>query len=128
MGPVLVCEQLVHSNEPRRKIGFRHTGVDPKIAGLIIDQGAEVPALPQGCDFHRTANVGVNSTKAGGGNLVSGLKWGTHHLPLNACDAIKIFHVVGGITVQYPARLYSVATVPTAIPRSLFLIQYYFGL
>ena len=35
---------------------------------------------------------------------------------------------VGGITVQYLACLYSVAMVPTAIPHSLRLIQYYFGL
>ena len=31
----------------------------------------------------------------------------------------SLMYVVGGITVQYPARLYSIATVPTTIPRSL---------
>ena len=35
---------------------------------------------------------------------------------------------VGRITVQYLACLYSVAMVPTVIPWSLPLIQYYFGL
>ena len=29
---------------------------------------------------------------------------------------VPTFHSVGGITVQYPAHLYSIAMVPTAIP------------
>ena len=50
-------------------------------------------------------------------------------LPLwAAMYSFRLADIVGRITVQYPACLYSIAMVPTAIPRSLPLIQYYFGL
>ena len=44
---------------------------------------------------------------------------GPYDLKITLEEGARPSYGVGGITVQYPARLYSIATVPTDIPHSL---------
>ena len=43
---VLIEEHLVHRDEPWREIGLGGAGIEPKVAGLIVYQCAEILFLP----------------------------------------------------------------------------------